>query len=349
VRNLRPAFIALLIGCAAIAAFFAPAEAHHRPWHPKRSPSPSPISKSLAKGIFTRSGIPPAGTPVRVATVPVSWSVLEANRDQMTLDPIESALDTAQSRDLDGVRLRVFAGRHAPAWAKDIGDGPIGYVEPQNGQTGAIPDVWDPAYQAEVAELFAAICGSYDADPRLRLLFASGAMTWYAEPFIRGIASPENRQALLAAGYTKEADAAAQRWQLDIMAPCTQTPIGLAYNPWQFVNADGTGGSSVAFMAEVMDHHIASFGERTVLQNNSIRSSFIGSPPPMYAEFRARLLAPGTTQYQTAAAVRIGDAAATMDWAIDYLQASGVELVDNYAAVHTDAELADYDRRLRAL
>jgi hypothetical protein len=309
---------------------------------------PGGTGKSIAGGVFTRDGVPVSAVPVRIATKKIYWNTLEATRDAVTLAPIESVLDTAESRGFDGVRLRFSFGADAPTWAKAIGDGPIDYVEPQGGTMTTIPDVWDPAYQAEVAELMAAVAARYDADPRVLLVFASGAQTYYSEPFIRGITEQRNRTNLLAAGYTKALDQAAQKWQLDIMRVFHETPVGLAYNPWQYVNPDGSGGGSVAFMAEVMDYHLSLFGDRTVLQNNSIRSSYISDPPPMYAEFLSRLDAPGTTQYQVAGALRIGDADATMRWAIDYLQASGVELVNGYPEYYTDAELTTYDSALMA-
>ena len=106
------------------------------------------------------------------------------------------------------------------------------------------------------------------------------------------------------------------------------------------INPDGSAGISVAYTArgDGLPHPSRWFGDRTVLQNNSIRSSYIADPPPIYAEFLTRLDEPGTTQYQVAGATRIGDADATMNWAIDHLKASGVELVNGYTTFHTDAE-----------
>jgi hypothetical protein len=305
------------------------------------------MTKPIARGVFTRDNIPAAGSPIRIITKKVYWDTLEATRDVVTLAPIESLLDTAQSRGFDGVRLRFSFGADAPRWAKEIGDGPIDYLEAQSDISTTIPDIWDPAYQAEVEELMVAVAAEYDADPRVLLVFASGAQTYYSEPFVRGISAQQNRTNLLAAGYTKALDRAAQTWQLDIMRVFHRTPVGLAYNPWQFINPDGSAGVSVAYMAEVMDYHLSLFGDRTVLQNNSIRSSYISNPPPMYAEFLARLDEPGSTQYQAAGATRIGDADATVKWAIDYLNASGVELVNGYQDFHSDVELTNYDTALK--
>jgi len=301
------------------------------------------MPKPIAQGVFTRDNFPPAGSPIRIITKKIYWDTLEATRDIVTLAPIESVLDTAESRGFDGVRLRFSFGADAPQWAKTIGEGPIDYLEAQSDTLTTIPDIWDPAYQAEVEELMVAVAAAYDADPRVLLVFASGAQTYYSEPFMRGISAQQNRTNILAAGYTKALDQAAQTWQLDIMRVFRRTPVGLAYNPWQFINPDGSAGISVAYTAQVMDYHLSLFGDRTVLQNNSIRSSYIADPPPIYAEFLTRLDEPGTTQYQAAGATRIGDADATMDWAIDYLKASGVELVNGYTTFHTDAEITDYD------
>jgi hypothetical protein len=280
----------------------------------------------------------------------VRWLDLEPRRDSMVAAPIESVLGAAEEHGLEGVRLRVMLGTSSPDWAKQIADGPVTYEHIHGGvQLLSIPDLWAPEWQTEAAELFAWIASRYDADPRLRLVFATGGMTLYGEPFQRAFeGSALNRENLPAAGYSKSRDAALQKAQLDWMRPFTLTPVGLSYNPWQYLGPDGGPRSSTSFMAEVMDYHIALFGERTVLQNNSIRSSFIGSVPSFYDEFLRRLGAPGSTQYQTAAVVRIGDARATMEWAIRYLRADGVELPNGYANLITAAQLARYDIRLKA-
>jgi hypothetical protein len=305
------------------------------------------MTKPITRGVFTRDSMPSAGTPVHAATDKIYWNQLEATRDVITLGPIENALDTAESRGLTGVRLRIMPGAFAPDWAKALGTGPIPYVEPQSDIPATVPCVWCAEYRAEVQELFNAIAARYDSDARVLAVFATGGATYYGEPFIRGFSEPANRQAFLAAGYTQALDKAVQKWQLDIMQVFQQTPVGLAYNPWQFIRDDGGFGSSVPYAAEVMDHHLALFGERTILQNNSIRSSYISDPPALYDEFLARLSAPGTTQYQAAGASHIGDADLTMNWAIDYLKASGVELVNGYTDFHTEAELTDYDTALK--
>jgi len=312
------------------------------------TPSPSPVlTKSIPTGLST-SGFswPFYTTEYDVATLNVYWDQIEPTQGQKTIEPVMSTLDAAQEAGVLSVRIRPFLGARAPTWAKALGDGPIDYIHPASGSAELVPDIWSPEYQAAVESLVSFLAEHLDADPRVRLVFATGGMLQFGEPFIRGTAAPENRAAFLAAGYTKAADAAVQKWQLDAMGVFQFTPIGLAYNPWQFVNADGTAGSSVAYMAEVMDYHSALYAERAVLTNHSIRESFVFSTPSFYAEFRSR---PDVAhQFQTAARERIGDLRSTLDWGIDYLGASVIETYAGAWNELTPEEIQAYDERLAA-
>lgn len=344
-------WLPLLIVAVTTAAYFAPPD-RCSPWPScKRkpstsiSPSPSPVGKGIPKGLSTSGFSSPFYTSrLTVATLNVYWDQIEPTQGAKTIDPVLSVLDQAQAAGIYSVRIRPYLGVRAPPWAKALGQGPIAYIEPQSGKSHTVPDIWSLEYQRAVESLVRFLASHLDIDPRVRLVFATGAMLAFGEPFIRGTSNAENRAAFLAAGYTKDIDAALERWQVSIMGVFQLTPVGLAYNPWQYVNLDGTAGSSVTFMAEVMDYHISLFGSRAVLTNHSIRSSFIASPPPMYAAFRAR---PGVAhQFQTAASSRIGDLRATLDWGIDYLDASVIEVYPGAWDLLTDTEIHSYDQRL---
>lgn len=297
--------------------------------------------KPIVRGIFTRTlaAFPPATSAVKTVTKPIYWSDAEPAQGQFTTAPVDLLLDEAESRGQQ-VRIRPMLGKDAPQWAKEIGDGPLAFSVTEGGttQSGTIPDLWEPEYQA-AAEAFLGWLAAYDSEPRVALVFASAGMTWYAEPFIRSFGN--NRDVLVAAGYTDEADRALQSWQLQIMTAWTRTPVGLAYNPWQYLDDAGTFRSSIPVMAEVMDEHLALFGERTVLQNNSIEEGDIASPRPMYQAFVDRPQA--AHQFQCAAASRVGDEEATIRWAHSYLGATGIE----HAATLTEAKLAELDALLR--
>lgn len=313
--------------------------------------TPSVTTKSVVKGTFTRSEMPPAGSAVSYPTVQVFWSDCELTQGVRSRAPIETVLNTAVSRGYAGVRLRLMMGRYAPNWAKALGSGPVTYVEPQGGATATIPDLWDTAFQTAAANFWAWVAAEFDDDPRLLAVFTTGAMTYYGEPCIRGAQNATTRANLVAAGYTIADDLALQRRAIDWMSGFVKTPVGLSYNPMQEIDSPSAWHSSVSDMADLMDYHMAACGDRTILQNNSIRASYISSPPPMYAELISRS-ATVNTQYQVAGAANIGSPidtafAETMDWACSYLGASGVELVNGYANYATDTQIRNWDACLR--
>jgi hypothetical protein len=301
----------------------------------------APGIKSLATGLATSGFSSPYYTPkLKVATLNAYWDQIEPTRGTFT-DWLPTQLDAAPGIP---VRIRPFFGSRAPAWMKDLGDGPISYTEPQGGTQHTVPDIWSPEYAEAVQASLDRLAAMTDHDERVALVFATAGMLAFGEPFIRGMASAENRQRFLAAGYTAQTDAELELWQIDAMRGWTTTRIGLAYNPWQFIREDGTAGTDLGVTEDAMGHHIAVCGERTVLTNHSIRSSYISDPPPLYALFLARPEVPH--QFQTAAAERIGDLRSTLDWGIDYLDASCIEVYPGAWNLLTASEIADYDARL---
>jgi hypothetical protein len=301
----------------------------------------APGIKPLATGLATSGFSSPYYTPqLKVATLNAYWDQIEPSRGTFT-DWLPTQLDAAPGIP---VRIRPFFGSRAPAWMKDLGDGPIAYTEPQGGTQHTVPDIWSPEYIEAVQGSLDHLAKMTDDDERVALVFATAGMLAFGEPFIRGMADAGNRSRFLDAGYTATGDKALELWQIDAMRGWTRTRIGLAYNPWQFIRADGTAGTDLGFTAQVMDYHIAVCGERTVLTNHSIRSSYIAGPPPLYGLFLERPEIPH--QFQTAAAERIGDLRATLDWGIDYLDASCIEVFPGAWNVLTASEIAEYDARL---
>lgn len=299
-------------------------------------------AKPKSKGMFTRESVPAVGSAYDVGTITIWWSDVESTQGVYDFSSIDADLATAASRGVDSLRFRIFTGVRAPGWAKAFGNGPIDYIEPQGGTSATIPDLWNEEYKTAVQALYDALAAEYDANPNVSLVFAAGAMTYYAEPFIRGLSNASNRANFLAAGYTRELDQELQLWQLDIMDNWATTPIGLAYNAHNYINASGGNATDLPYMGVVMDYHIEVFGSRTVLQNNSIRDTYIASPPAMYDYFVDRPTV--SHQFQLAAASRVGDEAATIEWAISFMNASGIET----AGKLTTAQYNAYDPILQA-
>lgn len=281
--------------------------------------------KKVSTGIFTRSSLPTSVSGIGVATLPIFWSEVEKSPGSYDFLPLHGLLDKAAEMELRGVRLRPLLGVHAPLWAKSLGAGPIDYVDPQDDKAHLIPDIWDSDYQDAATRFLEKLAHETDLDPLVTLVYASGAMTVDAEPMIRGLSLDENRKTLQSKGYTIQKDLEAQRWQLDAMQAWIKTPIALSYNPLQQINEVGHHVNNLVEMTKLMDYHIGQFGlDRTVLCNNSIRSSYISSPPEMYDSFKARPLVPH--QFQCEAKVKVGDEFTTIEWARTYLNASGIEV-----------------------
>lgn len=309
---------------------------------PPVTPGPPASPDGVVRGLFSASAN--YTDPIIAATtVQAQWDDLQPSSGGAIVQP--NAIDQRLADSSLPVRVRLYLGRYAPSWAKNIGGTPIDYTDPYDGQTATVGRWWHPDYIAAAQDFYDKLAAIYDGNADIVCVFAAAAMTVYAEPCIRGINSATTRQNLLDAGYTKAADQDAEMAQIDMMTTWTQTPIGLAYNPWQYVNANGSSGSDPSFTADMMDHHRDLFGAYAILQNNSIRESYISSPPGWYSIFTAR---GGPKQFQTAAATRVGDVYRTCDWAIDYLGASGIELHSPPDSVMSDAHQTEISERLQA-
>jgi hypothetical protein len=281
--------------------------------------------KKLTAGLYTIGNTGEFADLVDGFVVKVDWRVLQPAPDTFRFAAIDDAIARAKAAG-DTLRLKIFAGRSAPDWVK-LRFGTVTVHDPIDGITAAVPRWWIPRYMEVYARLQRRLADRYDLSPVIRTVTVSGAMTVYAEPFIRGMASQETRANLLATGYSPEKDRQAILASIEAQSAWERTRQVLAFNPWQFVEPDGSFGSDVSFTNRVMEVFRAAFGRRAVLQNNSIRSSWITDHMPfgyasMYQHMRDM---GGLISYQTARTARVGDLPTVLAWAIDQ-GAHGVEL-----------------------
>ena len=311
---------------------------------PPSSPPPStPPPSDGPQGIFTRGGIAPAGAPISASSINIRWSDVQPVKDgPYDWSGLDAAIATSWARGFP-VRLRPMLGAEAPAWAMNLGSGPLQFYEVVNNTTDPIPDLWDPTYQAYAQKFIQALAAHISGDHRVRLVFASAAMAKYAEPLVRGVKS--NCAEFMRGGYTVAKDMALEKWQLDIMSGFTQQ-IGMAYNPLLQCHLDGTAFQSQAAMGEIMDHQLSLYGPNTVLQNNELGrlDKQTGTiRPAWYDEFTKRM-GEAVIQFQCAAPARLTDEAAAIKWAHDTFGATGVE----WAPTLTDAQYAALDTLLKS-
>jgi len=293
--------------------------------------------KPLISGLVDRDGPPdPAWQPVIGAyVVNATWAELQP-------DPVAALIpgnvvDTAitEVRRLNQARpaaplalkLRVLGGDGAPAWAKQLDGPPVPIQDDVSGRRGTIGRFWTTRYGDAYAGLQRLLSSRYDQVPELAEVTMGRCTTFFAEPFIRQASTPVTGAALVAAGYSAAGDARCLAEQIDAHKVWKRTRSGLALNPWQRVEPDGSVTMDEAFTETMMTSCIATLGRGCVLENNSIRwVPLAGLYDTMY---RAMQRTGAPISFQTATPERIGDPLRTLDWAVAH-GAAAVELNRDY-------------------
>lgn len=301
-----------------------------------------PPAKPIVAGIFSRNSVPPrTDAPISAATVQIYWNELEQPDGTLDFTPLLEHLNDADAKGWP-VRVRPMLGRYAPDRVKRLAGGPLSVFDPQGGQTFSCSVPWAPAVLDEGEKFLRALGALVDGDPRVCAVYTTLAMTVWGEPCLRQLSNPDNRQRYLALGYSASADLAAQLRAIEVMRAFSRTPVGLAFNPYQYL--DDSGALQDRTPTDLMDALIDVAGGRTILANNSIRTK-TGWPKPdyqaLYDAIRARPQA--AHQFQCAGVKEIGDEAATIRWAIDTLGANGIE----WTGTLTDAQYAAFDTELK--
>ena len=311
------------------------------------------IVKPPITGLLHRSGFPATAAVAHLSGFVVNayWRDLQPSAGGPVVVPnaIDTALSQVRTR-APGLRIkvRIMAGTHAPEWAKNLGGPPVQMYEPVDGGEGTVPRWWAAEYRSAYAGLVAQLAARYDAEPEILDWTVSGAMTFYAEPFLRQVNDARNGPALVAAGYSVEADKAAIKGSVDAHRAFATTRSSLAFNGYQYFRPDATSGFDQGFSTEMMDHIRSVLGTRGVLENNSLASPLKPGMDGLYDAIAAR--GPSIT-YQTATSIKVGSLAGALQWAVDR-RATAVELPGGYPYrgddTLSDAQLDSFDAALRA-
>lgn len=302
--------------------------------------------KRLAKGLMTQGTVAKLFPTIVDAWNPiVEWRTIEPEPGVFRFGSIRDLIRRARE---DGklLRLRIFAGRSAPDWVKQR-FGVVRIYDPIDGVSADVPRWWTQGYLDAYARLQRRLAAAFDDNPRVRAVTVSGAMTIYAEPFIRQIQDQRTRTNLLASGYTKRKDKRAHLRVLAAHEAWTRTRQILTVNPWQYVNQDGSYGFRLWFTKHMMNRCRATFGRRCILQNNSMRSSWLTDHMPAgYPEMYAYMKELGPPlSFQTANTSRVGDLKMVLAWFVDMgahaaeLKSDADELLSEDEARTLDAEL----------
>jgi hypothetical protein len=160
------------------------------------------------------------------------------------------AWNAANPTNQRGLRLRLEAGIHSPAWVKALSGGPVAVKSP-SGSTGTVARWWtqpvEDAYTAFIAQLAAYV----DPLPEVREVTVGGTMEFFGEIFIRF--PTQNSSALTAAGFTQAADIAAIESSFQAHTAFQHTTTQIDVNSYQQLH----GGGSIAITQQLMNYALS--------------------------------------------------------------------------------------------
>ncbi|MGH8933612.1 MAG: hypothetical protein ACRDZO_24005 [Egibacteraceae bacterium] len=308
-------------------------------------------------GLIDNRSMPPRShlQAVQAFVIGVPWADLQPMQSGPIVENnvIDQALREIRRRNLESpgldlkIKLRVFAGIHAPEWAKRLGGKPLWVTNPQNGDGGTVGRFWTDEFGRAYEDLQVKLANAYDDDPEIREVVISRCTTVFAEPFIRNTGDRATGKALLEAGFTLEADSRCHQEQIGAHNVWERTRSVLSLNPYQIV-APGMFGrfrdADNNFTQQMMRHCRAILGERCILQNNSLRYPPFETYASMYAYMRQ--LGPPIA-FQTATREKIGELEGALEWAVRQ-GASSVEIFARYEEDYPAEALVAFDQELKS-
>lgn len=322
-RNQRAALASAAVvgfGVASAALNVAPVSAH-----------PASRLHAPLAGLIDQSGPPVA--PLTYSTgyvVNVRWDELQSGPDAaLTADnPIDTAVadveawNAANPTDQRGLRIRLFTSSNSPGqpptvtWPQSLGGAPITVTEPAFGFNCAVGHYWTKAYESALADLQAKLAAKYDGNSVVREVVMGGSSLCYPEPFLR-----YSWTTLTAAGATVARDEGSIKQEIAAYRIWKHVLVDMAFNPY-----DAPGSSGLTFTLQEMKAFRKAFGTQGVLTNDSLRASYAsgtGNYQTMYAQMAAQ---GGPIAFQVAVLSKMGDPAATFNFACQ-LGAGSVEIL----------------------
>jgi hypothetical protein len=260
-----------------------------------------------------------------------TWAQLEptqGSEDWSALDASLAAVsqwNAAHTSTPIGVKLRIFAGNTAPAWAKALG-GPTVTISTK-GVSKTYGQWWSTPYRQAWSSFLHAMAIRYDSNPLVQAVSVGSCATLTGEPFVMNLGGPAIK-VMEAAGWTTQAQESCLEGALADYSGWTRTPVDFAFNPYRTVEA-GKAVLDQSFTDQVMQACADSRshgGPTCVLGNNGLSATAATDRSgPVYAQIDALWQeTPGHVgvYLQT---VGSGVDCAAIDVAISH-HASGVEL-----------------------
>lgn len=313
---------------------------------------PKPLLAGLVERHDAVAAKPAFRNVVNAGVISVNWSEIQrsqgADLDTTVIDDGIRRAKNANGR----VKLKVYAGRYAPTWAKTLDGAPYClYDPPDTDSCYSMPRFWTPNFKAAYDTLLTKLADKYEADETVATLQLSRCTTMTAEPFQRQAGSGPNRKALRLAGFTVDKDETCLKEQLESHAAIwPRTRADLALHPYQRVKSDSAFTRDQDFTRSIMEHCRKVLGTKCVLGHTSLGKNYpAGSPEAVMYTDMARFGAP--IWMQTATLQKLGGTCADLVDAIaegDRRGASTVELPISYDKKCTLERLTPGDTALEA-
>jgi len=235
-----------------------------------------------------------------------SWSQLEPSPGVEQWAPLDQSLaavaawNTAHPSTPLGVKLRIFAGRSAPAWVTAQSGTVTIDVHARQVTVGKW---WTQPFEAAWHAFQLALAQRYDPNPLVRQVSVSSCSSSTGEPFVVS-GAPISQANLMAAGWSPQAQEQCLSGALSDYAGWKHTPITFAFNPIPTSN-----GPDATYMDQLMTECAASAshgGPECIMGNNdlspNIAASKYSGPTVAQIQHLQASSTPPTVYFQTVGA-----------------------------------------------
>ncbi len=167
-----------------------------------------------------------------------TWAQLEPSSGTYAWNDLDSSLSAVESFNAEhpsnqlGVKLRIFAGKTAPDWAKQLGGSPITLTSKNTSFTYG--RWWSASYRQAWSKFQHALASRYDSNPTVRAVAVTSCATLTGEPFIVGL-DPSNIPILESAGWTPQAQQSCIEGVFSDYSGWVKTPIDFPFNPFRIL------------------------------------------------------------------------------------------------------------------
>lgn len=199
-----------------------------------------------------------------------SWSQLEPAPGVESWGPLDQSLAAVSSWNEAhpstplGVKLRIFAGRSAPAWVTSQS----GTVTIEvHGNRVSVGKWWTPPFETAWHAFQGALARRYDSNPLVRQVSVSSCSSSTGEPFVVS-GAPLSQADLKSAGWTLQAQEQCLSGALSDYSGWKHTPVTFAFNP-----LPTSQGPDATFMDQMMRDCAASVsggGPKCIMGNNDL-------------------------------------------------------------------------------